>query len=95
MKKLWSYVKEVDELYEYFPSYGEQELPERGYLWMVISSVMPEETKELIQEARRNRGVRAKEDKDLVKITPELKEEIFSVIAQKRKFKLDEWTYSY
>lgn len=71
------------ELYDYFPDYHEQDVPERDYLWTVISSVMPQETKTLIQEARSARGVNKKEEKELIRITPKLKEEIFNVVAKK------------
>lgn len=82
---LWESVKEVQELYSYFPDYHEQDVPERDYLWTVISSVMPQETKALIQEARAARGVNKREENELVRITPQLKDEIFNVVTQKSK----------
>lgn len=85
VKALWSYVKVVEELCKYFPSYSEDEVPERDYLWTVISSIMPRETKTLIQSTREERSVRSQDSEDLVEITPAMKEEIFSAVAQKSK----------
>lgn len=75
----------MQDLYEYFPDYSEHDIPERDYLWTIISSIMPQETKSLIQEARAARGVQKKEEQELVRITPQLKEEIFNIVAQKSK----------
>ena len=86
-KIVWGYAKDVEELNCYFPDYNESELPERNYLRTIISSIMPSETKELIQTARNQRGVNKKDEKEMVAITKEIKKEIFEVSAQKSKIR--------
>ena len=81
-------MKEVDELTQYFPDFDEGVIPERDYLWTIISSIMPDQTKELIQNARKKRGVSNENSNELVKLTEEIKDEVFSVIRQKSKLLL-------
>ena len=82
---MWGFAKESDKLSVYFPDYDEGALPERDYLWTIISSIMPDETKELIQSARKKRGVSKEDSQQLVKLTTDMKEEIFGVFRQKSK----------
>ena len=82
MKLVWGFVKETEKLSVYFPDYEEGVFPERDYLWTIISSVMPNETKELIQNSRIKRGINKKDNQELVKLTDQMKEEIFSVVGQ-------------
>ena len=86
VKIVWGYAKEVEELNQYFPDYNKGELPERDYLWTVISSLMPKETKKLIENAREQRGVSKKNNNELIVLTNELKKEIFDVKVQKSKY---------
>ena len=79
-------MKETEELIQYFPDYSQSELPERNYLWTVISSVMPKETKRLIERAREQRGVSKNNMSGLIALTYDLKKEIFDVKAQKSKY---------
>jgi hypothetical protein len=82
--KLWPFIKEVDELMLYFPDYEEDEFPERDFLYTVISTLQPDVTKKLIQEAREKRSVHKTEDEEeLVELDSEIKKEIFGVMAQK------------
>ena len=48
--QIWKFIKEVDELYVYFPDYSESELPEREFLWTIISTLKPDETKAIINK---------------------------------------------
>ena len=57
VKKVWGFVKEVDKFTQCFTDFDEGVIPERDYLWTIISSIMPDQTKELIQNARKKRGV--------------------------------------
>ena len=81
-------MKEVDELTQYSPDFDEGIMPERDYLWTIISSIMPDKTKELVQNPRKKRGVSHENSSELVKLTEEIKDEIFSVIRQKSKLLL-------
>ena len=82
---MWGYIKEINELVQYFPDYCEGELSERDYLWTIISSEMPKETKQLIENAGEKRRINKRENSELVVLTSELKNEIFGVKAQKSK----------
>ena len=62
--KLWPYIKEVPELNQYFPELKENELPERDYMWTVISTINPEATSKLIKDSRKNRRSEYKIDQD-------------------------------
>ena len=79
-------MKETEELIQYFPDYSQSELPERNYLWAVISSVMPKETKRLIEREREQRGVSKNNMSGLIALIYDLKKEIFDVKAQKSKY---------
>jgi hypothetical protein len=84
VKKLWEFVQEIEELYCYFPDYNEGVLPERDYLFTIISTLKPNETKEIIEEARNQRSVTMPEDdNDYIELTKEFKEELFGVMTQK------------
>ena len=50
---------------------------------------MPVETRELIYNASKKQGVRHDNSSELVKLTEEIKEEIFSVIRQMSMLKPD------
>ena len=78
-------MKDTWELSVYFPDYEDTALPERDYLWTVVCSVMPNEAKQLIQEARAKRAVNKRDNQELVKITDKMKDEIFGAIGQKSK----------
>ena len=53
--KLWPYIKELPELNQYFPTLKEDELPERDYMWTIISTVNLEVTSKFIKDARKDR----------------------------------------
>lgn len=52
LKVLWPLVKEIDELSVYFLDLGDDELPDREYLWTVISTLRPNATAKLVEDAR-------------------------------------------
>ena len=82
IKQIRRFVKETKNLVEYFPDYEKGALPESDYLWAIISSVIPVETKELIYNTRKKQGVSHDNSSEIVKLTKEIKEEIFSVFAK-------------
>ena len=83
---VWKYIKENDELMAYFPDYPDAQLPERDYMFAVISTVYPKASRKLIEQTRINRASECKEmDDDLIEINRELKDEIMRIISQKRK----------
>ena len=84
--KTRGYMKETKELIQYFPDYSQSELPERNYLWTVISFVIPKETKSFIERAREQRGVSKNNMSGPITLTYDLKKEIFDVKTQKSKY---------
>ena len=56
----------------YFPTLDENELPDRDFMWTILWTQMEDEVKKLVREARKNRDVGNKEDKqELIEIHPE------------------------
>ena len=49
VKDIWELVKEVDELLQYFPDYPDGQLPERDFLFTILSTVRPEGLKQIIK----------------------------------------------
>lgn len=85
---LWGYIKEVDELVEYFPDMKEGELPERHFLWSIVCTKRKEETEELVKQARAQRSSSSEEKvDDLIEIDPSIFDKIQNLATQKRKFK--------
>ena len=51
--KIWSMIKDVYDMIQYFPDYKQNEKSERSYLTGVICTFNPEATKEIIKIARK------------------------------------------
>ena len=84
---LWEYAREIEALYCYFPDYNEKQLPEREYLFKILSTVETDAMKKLIKQARESRSIVNQEnDDEIIVIKNELREEINNVLAQKSKF---------
>ena len=82
--ELWKLVREVEDLMIYWPDYEEGTLPGKEFIVGIISTLKPEETEILIEEARKKRSVSNEEDvKGLVSIERNIKDEIFGVLTQK------------
>ena len=59
-------------------------MPERDYMWTIISTVNPEATSKLIKDARKSRKSEDMIDQDeLVEVDPALFNEIKKIVAQK------------
>ena len=81
---IWPVVKAIDYINQYFPDFGESELPDRQFMWDVLNTVRPRTTQRLIETAIQNRGVDNEEDKDdLIEIAPEYLNKLMSVAVQK------------
>ena len=77
-------VKDIDEINIYFPDFISAELPDRDYLIAIISTINPEATKKIVEEAIMKRSTCLAHNLDnLVEITPELKEELRNINPQK------------
>ena len=77
-------VKGINEINIYFPDFTSDELPERDYLIAIISTINPDATKKIVEEARMKRSICATDNlNNLVDITPEFKDEFMSKNPQK------------
>ena len=86
ISKIWSMIQEIDDVMIYFPDYKPNEKPERSYLIAVISTLNPEATKEIIENARKQRAISIANDQtSLVKLTSEMWDAIRSSNLQKSK----------
>ena len=77
VKQIWELVKNISNYAQYFPDFEGSKLPERDYLIAIISTLDPEATKMIVQQALDKRSImESPNDGDLVKITKELSSEI-------------------
>ena len=86
MKNIWEYIREVEEIYQYFPDYTEKQLSERDYLFAIVSTLRPDSLDSLVSDARKKRSLNENPKlEDFVEITKSFKEEINNVLTQKSK----------
>ena len=86
VKNIWEYIREVEEIYQYFPDYTEKQLPERDYLFAIVSTLRPDSLDSLVSDARKKRSLNENPElEDFVEITKSFKEEINNVLTQKSK----------
>ena len=79
-------MKAVEELSQYFPDYTQKQLPERDYLFAIVSTLKSEELEDLVLEAQKKRSIyEAPEMGDFVEISTTFKEEIDRVLSKKSK----------
>ena len=77
IKDVYPKLKDNAYLKLYLPDYPESVMPERSFFYTVLSTLFPRETLELVKETIKKRWLNEEQDKnELVKMTPELKEEI-------------------
>ena len=87
ISKIWNTIKEVNEIIIYFPNYKPNEKPVRSYLIVVISTINNEATKEIVAYARELRSIVVTDkQKNLVKLTSEIRQTISSSSLFKSKF---------
>ena len=78
-------MKEISDLSWYFPDFREGQLPEREYLWNVLYTLKPNETGQLIKDAREKRNVSSSApSENLVEIAPDLLQKLKELKPQKR-----------
>ena len=74
------------DLLAYFPDYKSTQLPKKEFLYGTLCTLMPEAVRELIATSVKNRSPSLQEDKnELVKITKELKDELYGLYSMKSK----------
>ena len=85
--KLWPYIKEIDEFNLYFPDFNQTEKPERVYMWTIISTLLPYQSKKLVEDVRKHRSQQEIHDEnELVEVDPETFREIKAVPFQNSKW---------
>ena len=79
-------IKDIDDMIQYFPDYKKMKNL-RDLIWMVVSTLNPKATKEIIKEAREKWSSWEIIDlSNLVKITSEMKNAIIKSNMQKSTF---------
>ena len=48
---MWEYIKEIKEIHQYFPDYTQKQLPERDYLFAVVSTLQSHVLDSLVSDA--------------------------------------------
>ena len=77
IEKVWPIIKKDSELIKYFPKYSLKHLPNRDYLYTVLSSIHPVEPKALLQDALRNRSIhKDKISDEFIKVPKEWMDEL-------------------
>ena len=72
---------------EYMSDYNKDQQPERDFLLSIMNTVYPRSVCKIIQAAYSKRKTEEdKEGKDLIEITPQMKQIIDNVIQYKSKF---------
>ena len=85
-KNVWPLVKQNQELLCYFPDYKPSQLPEKEYMYAILSTLMPEAVRKLVAESLKKRSPASQDDKDgLVEMIPELQQQITQLYSMKSK----------
>ena len=86
VEKIWRKVAEIPELKQYFPDLDDGQLPERDFLFSILSTLRRDELKNLIHEARGVRAIANKSnDDDMIAVLPWIKDEMFKILPTKSK----------
>ena len=86
VKNVWMFVKESEELMKYFPDYNDSQLPDREFMFSVISTKFPQALLSLIREAKDKRAIiEENDDSEIIEILPEIREAIMGVLSHKSK----------
>ena len=72
VKPIWTFIKEIPELLQYFPNLEKDELPDRSFMWTILSTLRYDEWKQLIWDVRNARSKCDEENNgELIEIDPE------------------------
>ena len=72
MKHVWELVKAEPELMKYFPDIEDDKLPDRWFMWTILSTLRGDACKKLIETARNARGSDSTDHKDeLIEVDPD------------------------
>ena len=71
----------------YFPDYLDSQIPDRQFMYSIISTTYPNALKVLINDAKKKRSlVENNDDNEIIEMKPEIKEEILVVLSQRSKY---------
>ena len=74
------------DLVAFFPDLRDTQLPEKEFMYGIVSTVMPEAVRELVASGMKNRTPFAQDDKShLVEIVEEFKDQILNLYSMKSK----------
>ena len=86
VSKIWPLIKEAADILEYFPDYSNKQLPDREYMFSILSTLRFSVIEKMVNDARKNRSIEGKENAgQFVYIQKDLFNEISGVLAQKSK----------
>ena len=89
IEKIWPMIKDVQDLMVYFPDYKDNQMPDRNYMFQILTTMRYEQVSNMLMNARKNRALQEKvDDNELVFVNKEMMKEIESRMAQKCKFEL-------
>ena len=84
VNQVWKHVKESPELNKYFPNYTAAQLPNREFMYAIVSTIYPKALRSLIEDSRKNRIETHEDDKDeLIDIDADYKNEIMNILTLK------------
>ena len=86
VKHVWPLVKGNQDLIKYFPDYKPSQLPEKEFIYAVLSTLKPNAVRELIASCIVKRAPTSQDGKaGLIEMTSELKESIMNLYSMKSK----------
>ena len=73
-------MQEIHDLLKYFPDFEPGELPDKEFMWTILSTLREDAVKTIINQARSNRALSNQEDKqELIEIAPSILIELLNV----------------
>ena len=83
-KNVWQLIKDLDEVSVYFPDLSESQLPDRKFMWTVLSTVKENLATNIVNNARLNRSLGVQNDEDnLIEIKKDILEQIRGIPSKK------------
>ena len=77
-------MKDADEVFSYFPDYTDNQIPERDFLFKILSTIRTDVIRSMIKQSRDARSEKNHED-ELIILKNDLMEEIKEVTIQQGK----------
>ena len=92
--KIWGYILQCPDMLDYFPDLDNDKLPERSFMFKILSTLRTQGLKQLLKEARECRSISNNDDQDqLVEMDTNVKVEIFRILPQKSNLFIQVYHY--